>query len=136
MKVLPSRAEARTALTVTRAEQEQAANVDQEAMFRALPRELGGVIKVALGVIARGGTVTIGSLPDELTTTTAADVLDISRPTLMKWIKDGSLASYKVGSHTRLKADDVIAFRDARQAEQRRAFNALRSFEDANGLDY
>src|SRR3954447_7716437 len=41
--------------------------------------------------LATGGTVTIGSIPDVLTTTAAAELLGISRPTLMKHITAGEL---------------------------------------------
>lgn len=95
----------------------------------ALPTEVGRILQQVLVILARGGTVTIGSLPQELSTTTAAAVLSISRPTLMAMIKEGAIPAHKVGSHTRLYADDVLAARAARRARERAAFAQLRDLE-------
>lgn len=77
------------------------------------------------------GPVSITTLPEELTTTTAAEMLAISRPTLMKWISNGVLPSYKVGSHSRLRTSDVLAYRAEVRARRSSAFDDLRAFEDA-----
>lgn len=96
----------------------------------ALPRELSTLLTTVLDTIARGGTVTIGSLPDDVTTTTAAEMLGVSRPTLMKMIAKGDLPAHKVGSHTRLRSAEVLAFARARLARQRAAFDELVGLED------
>ena len=73
---------------------------------------------------------------DRIAGTTAAEMLDISRPTLMKLVKDGVLPAYKVGSHTRLHAKDVITYRDRVRREQLAALSELRTFEDDLGRTY
>lgn len=95
-----------------------------------IPPELSAVIAQVLTVVARGGTVTVGSMPEELTTSTAAEQLGVSRPTLMKMIERGEIEARKVGSHTRLRSADVMLFRKDRQARRRAAFEALRTLED------
>ncbi|MGW4477555.1 excisionase family DNA-binding protein [Rhodococcus triatomae] len=100
-----------------------------------MPAQLAGVVRHVLDVVSNGGTVTVGAVPSELTTTTAAKMLGISRPTLMKLIGDGKIPAHKVGSHARLLSKDVFAFRDARLQQQRDAFDDLRRFEDELGLD-
>jgi excisionase family DNA binding protein len=104
--------------------------VKQEKRPTGLPPELAGILATVVEVMARGGTVTIGSLPEELTTTVAAEQLGISRPTLMKLIRADQIPAHTVGSHHRLKLNDVLAFKRARLAEQRRAFDELRELED------
>jgi len=101
-----------------------------DAKRPVLPRELARILAKVVEVMASGGTVTIGSLPDELTTTVAAEQLGISRPTLMKLIRNGEIPAHKVGSHHRVKLGDVLAFKRARLAAQRRAFDELRQLED------
>lgn len=128
--------EAKATLRATDAQVAQAASVDEAQLVNALPPELAHLVQIALGIIARGGTVTIGSIPSELTTTTAADMLDISRPTLMKLIKDGALPSYKVGSHTRLRASEVVAYREAQREQRLAALADLRAYEDDLGRTY
>lgn len=81
--------------------------------------------------IAADGTLTTNSLPEELTTTVAAQVIGVSRPTLMKMISREELPSKRVGSHTRLMRSDVIEFRAHRQANRVKAVEDLRHAGDA-----
>lgn len=95
----------------------------------AVPAELGKILEEILATMARGGTVTIGCIPDVLTTSAAARLLGISRPTLMKMIDDGTLASHKVGTRHRLKSKDVTAALRARRERERAAFAELLELE-------
>lgn len=124
----------RVTLTVSEREAAQAAAIDEGDLIRAIPQELAGVLVEITRVVARGGTVTVGTMPEEVTTTTAATMLGVSRPTLMKLVKDGRLPAHKVGTHTRLKSADVVAFQSADRAERLAAFEELRRFEDEAGL--
>ncbi|QSE85577.1 helix-turn-helix domain-containing protein [Rhodococcus koreensis] len=127
---------AKTTLTVTSTEVEQAGSVDPVSLESAVPPELARILTAVVAVVAAGGTVTIGSVPSEVTTTTAAQMLDISRPTLMKLIGEGEIPAHKVGTHTRLKSSDVIAYQERQRATQRAAFDDLRAFEDSEGMTY
>lgn len=95
-----------------------------------IPPELGRILQQVLEVMANGGTVTISSTPNELTTSSAAAILGVSRPTLMKMVEDGRVPAHRVGSHTRFTAEDVFAERRARRDRERAAFRALRDLED------
>ncbi|MDV6248102.1 helix-turn-helix domain-containing protein [Rhodococcus opacus] len=127
---------AKTTLTVTSTEVAQAGSVDPVNLEAAVPAELARILTKVVAVVAAGGTVTIGSVPSEVTTTTAAQMLDISRPTLMKLIGEGEIPAHKIGTHTRLKSSDVIAYQERLRDAQRVAFDDLRAFEDAEGMAY
>lgn len=94
-----------------------------------LPRELGVLLQQILDAIAHGKTVTISSLPEDLTTSAAASLLGVSRPTVVKLIRDGVLPAHKVGSHHRIKSRDVLALRRERRQRERAAFEALLELE-------
>lgn len=94
-----------------------------------LPAHLQEVLLDTLKALAGSGEVSIGKMPDELTTTVAADTLGVSRPTLMKWVEEGKIASYKVGSHSRFKRDDVLDLKKQRVKAQRDAFAELRALD-------
>lgn len=94
-----------------------------------VPSALAGILGRVLEAMANGRTVLIGSLPEELTTTVAAEQLGVSRPTLMKLIRNGEVPAHKVGTHHRLKAADVMAFKRERLARQRQALDDLRALE-------
>ena len=109
--------------------------VEHSGRSTVIPPELGRMIQRLLDAVAQGETITVSRLPKELTTSAAAALLDISRPTLMKLIESGQIASHKVGSHHRLLASDVMAAKKARRARELAAFNALRELDDELGLD-
>ncbi|WP_314324001.1 helix-turn-helix domain-containing protein [Paenarthrobacter ilicis] len=101
----------------------------------AVPPELSSLVRQVIEVISRGGTVTIGSLPKEVTTTTAAKMIGVSRPTLMQLINNGDLPAHKVGSHSRILTDDVQSYKARRDLERRQAFDDLRALEDELGVE-
>lgn len=96
----------------------------------AVPEQLSGLILDLIEKMACGSAVAVVTLPDELTTTTAAEHLGVSRPTLMKMIRDGKLESYKVGTHTRLRRS-VVADYAAKRAQERA--EALEELQDLDG---
>ncbi|WP_437583277.1 helix-turn-helix domain-containing protein [Paramicrobacterium sp. CJ85] len=82
------------------------------------------------------GSVTITGLPEEVTTTIAAEMLGVSRPTLMKRIASGEITGRKVGSHTRLRTDDVLRLRERENIKREQAFAELRKIdEEFDALD-
>lgn len=136
MDAVIDRGVGKTTLTVTSDQVSQAGAFNPADLLSVVPAELAAILTEVVQIVAAGGTVTIGSMPDELTTTSAADLLGISRPTLMKLIREGQLPGHKVGTHTRLHTADVLAYRDRLREQQRAALQDLRDFEEAEGLDY
>lgn len=106
------------------------AAVMTDGTVRRLPPELSKIIDKAFRALAVNGSVTVGTLPDELTSNTAADVLGVSRPTLLKLAKDGEVESFKIGTHTRFKRDAVLAFKAKREEARRGALSELLELED------
>lgn len=97
-----------------------------------LPADLQRVLLHTLTSIAGDGEITIGRMPEELTSTVAADLLGVSRPTLMKWARAGEIDSFTVGSHTRFTRDEVLRVRAQRADERAAAHAALREFDAAH----
>lgn len=94
-----------------------------------LPKDVQKTVLAALQSIIANGEVAIMRMPAELTSTSAAEILGVSRPTLMKWAKEGKVDSFKVGTHTRFNRGDILALRRALVKEQDDALEKLRSFE-------
>ncbi|MCI9888570.1 helix-turn-helix domain-containing protein [Micrococcales bacterium 31B] len=107
--------------------------VSDEGVTR-IGADLMSALTRLVGSLAEGRAVTIGAAPAEITTTTAAQLLGVSRPTVMKMIEGGVLSSRKVGAHNRLTTSEVIALRLERLAARRAEMESLREFEDALGL--
>ena len=81
------------------------------------------------------GDLSIRSVPEELTSTSAADLLGVSRPTLMKMVADGEIESHKVGTHHRFAYRAVALLARRRQLAQQDAFAALRAFDEEHTDD-
>ena len=94
-----------------------------------LPEELRAVVINVLKVIQQGSAITVSSVPREVTTTTAASMLGMSRPTLMKHVRNGRIDAHMVGSHHRLLTDDVLKFQAKLKEEKRRAVFGLMDLE-------
>jgi len=99
-----------------------------------LPPKLSRLFADVLNAVANG-QVTIQTTPHELTTTVAADMLGVSRPTLMKWVAEGEVKAHKVGSHTRLKTEDVVAFALELRKRRQKSFEALREWDEQFGVE-
>lgn len=97
---------------------------------KELPQELIDIINQVTHAIMRGTPLSITTMPEELTTTNAAALLDISRPTLMKHIRDGRVPAHKVGTHHRLKSRDVLQFAEEMKREHRQAVFDLMDLDD------
>lgn len=103
---------------------------DSEHRMVTVPRGLSAVIHEVLSAVADGARISINLLPDELTTTVAADQLGVSRPALMKMIQRGELDAHKVGSHHRVLATDVLALKQRRRDRQQEAMTKLRELDE------
>lgn len=97
-----------------------------------MPDELKKLLKTILDAVQRGQSISISTLPKEITTTTAASMLNVSRPTVMKYIRSGRLNARKVGSHHRLKSQEVLDLLETRKQEQRKAVFDLIDLEESH----
>jgi excisionase family DNA binding protein len=80
------------------------------------------VLLQVLEALEVGKAVTVAPQSQLFTTQQAADLLGVSRPTVVKLVDDGELPAETPGTRRRLiKLDDVLAFRARRREAQYRA---------------
>jgi excisionase family DNA binding protein len=75
--------------------------------------------------IARGEMVTFVPYGAELTTQKAADILNVSRPFLTKQLEEKKIPFHRVGTHRRIRAEDLFAYKAKRDSERAEALKNL-----------
>lgn len=99
-----------------------------------VPREAAELLMRILGFIAAGQPVTV--IPDhaELTTQQAADVLNVSRPYLIKLLESGKIGHRLVGTHRRVEAASLRRYQAEVHVKQRAAADELTALGAEMGL--
>ncbi|MEK6606986.1 MAG: excisionase family DNA-binding protein [Myxococcota bacterium] len=101
-----------------------------------IPREAFDLFLEVLGQMANGNAVTIVPVHAELTTQQAADLMNVSRPFLVKLLEDEKIPSRKVGAHRRVRAEDVIAYKQADDVRRKAILDELTAEAEKHGLGY
>jgi excisionase family DNA binding protein len=101
---------------------------------RRLPLSVAQVLSRAVHELARGHAVTIVPVESELTTQQAADLLNVSRPFLIKLLDSGEIPCHRAGTHRRVRAADLLAYRDRRRAARRAALAEMAREAQEMGL--
>ena len=83
-----------------------------------LPDDVQRALALVAREMATGNSVAVVPVHHELTTHEAAAVLHVSRPYLIRMLDEGRLPSRKVGTHRRIRFDDVMAHR-AREEDRK-----------------
>jgi len=99
-----------------------------------LPDELRGLLATVVAAMSCGQAVTLAPLGQQLTTQKAADLLGISRPTLIKLLDGGRIPYQKPGHHRRIRLSDLLAYQAARRDQQRQTLRALAQEAQELGL--
>lgn len=99
-----------------------------------LPASVARLMVQILGEIGRGNAVKIVPVHPELTTQEAADLLHISRPTLIQMLDSGVLPHRKVGTHRRIRTESLMAYKRKLDAERRAALAALSAYDQEIGI--
>ena len=86
--------------------------------------------------MAKGNAVTILPVHAELTTQQAADVLNVSRPYLIKLLDEKKLPYRKVGNRRKVRVSDLFAFKRKDDAERDAAVAELTAEGQQLGFGY
>jgi excisionase family DNA binding protein len=101
----------------------------------AIPTPIYKVLVAAVAAMAQGNAVSIVPVHHELTTQQAAELLNVSRPHLVKLLDAGEIPHHKTGSHRRIYFEDLMRYRDLRDAQRREALRELTRKSGEYGLE-
>jgi len=100
----------------------------------ALPPAAAAAMEHMLETLAAGGGAAVVPMDAELTSQQAADILGVSRPTLVKLLEDGTMSFRTIGVHRRIKAADVFAYMAEERRRQDIALDELVAINQAAGF--
>jgi excisionase family DNA binding protein len=101
-----------------------------------LPRDAVNLLVDILSKMANGDSVALTSIEEEMTTQEAADLIQVSRPHLVKLLDTGKIPSKKVGSHRRVKRTDVLKYESDLKEIRRKGLEFLAKEAQEMGLGY
>ena len=101
-----------------------------------LPRQALALLRDLLVEMAQGNAVTIVPTHAELTTQEAANILNVSRPHLVKLLEEGEIPYSKTGTHRRIRYQDLMSYRDQRDHESRAALDELAAQAQEHDMGY
>lgn len=108
-----------------------------------IPDSVYRVLRQVVHAMASGKVISIVIQEQELTTQQAAEMLNISRPYLIKLLEQGEIPYIMVGTHRRVRFEDLMKYKQQRDNKRRQGLKELTEFlqdegfydEDSSELD-
>ena len=101
-----------------------------------LPRAALDLLVELLAQMAGGHAVEVVPVQAEITTQQAADMLNVSRPYLVRLLDEGKIPCSKVGPRRRIRRADVLTYKQIDEERRRGAAEELASEAEKLGLGY
>ena len=101
------------------------AHVKLDGHDLVLPRQALALLRDLLSEMAQGNAVTIVPTHAELTTQEAANILNVSRPYLVKLLEEGKLPHHKVNKHRRIRFEDLMYYKKQQALRSSKALDDL-----------
>lgn len=117
-------------------QQIQIFDANNQAHQVELPTSALRLLVDVLSELAEGNAVKVVPVHAELTTQEAADLLNVSRPHLVKLLEDGALPHHKTGKHRRVRFADLMQFKATRDQASEDAMRELSKQAQELNLGY
>jgi excisionase family DNA binding protein len=101
-----------------------------------LPASAVSLLLNILDVIACGQQVVIVPQHAELTTAEAAELLNVSRPFVIQLLKEGHIPYRKVGTHRRVRVEDVLRYKQETDYKRAAVLDQLAAEAQEEGMGY
>src|SRR5215210_3180046 len=99
-----------------------------------LPHSVFSVLERVVAEMARGNAVKVLPVHAELSTQEAADLLNVSRPHLVHLLEQGEMKYRKVGTHRRVRLDELIVYKERRDAARLVALDEMARTAQGEGF--
>jgi excisionase family DNA binding protein len=109
--------------------------VEENGETVTVPRAAVDLLVGVLANMAAGQAVFLVPARAELTTQQAADLMNVSRPFLVRLLQDESIEYRLVGTHRRIKAASLLDYMRRDDARRRKAADELTVLTQDMGID-
>ncbi|WP_044205462.1 helix-turn-helix domain-containing protein [Coleofasciculus chthonoplastes] len=99
-----------------------------------LPDSVYQALRQVIHAMASGQGITLVPNDREMTTQQAADFLNVSRPYLIKLLEQGDISYTKVGAHRRIRSQDIMAYKQQRDAQRHQHLSEFTAFLQDEGF--
>ncbi|WP_335146808.1 helix-turn-helix domain-containing protein [Nostoc sp.] len=99
-----------------------------------IPEPIYQVLLQVVHAMASGKAISIIPQQQELTTQQAAEYLNVSRPYLIKLLEQGEIPHIKVGSHRRVRFDDLMNYKQQRDLKRDQLLTELTQMSQEAGF--
>jgi len=107
--------------------------IQESEEFITIPKKALSLLITILSNMSEGKSITIIPTDSEVSTQQAADMLNVSRPHLVKLLENNTIPFKKVGSHRRILLRDLVTYEKSLQRTREEKLKFLS--EQAQDLD-
>lgn len=101
-----------------------------------IPLKALKLLKSIISNMAQGKSIALMATDAEITTQQAAEILNVSRPHIIKLLEKGKIPYKKVGSHRRILLEDILNYESKLKVKRRKKLNSLAKDAQKLNLGY
>jgi len=109
---------------------------DGDVKSLIMPQVVVRLLSQILRETASGHAVSVVPVDSEMTTSEAAEFLNVSRPYVIGLLEQGKIPFHKVGSHRRIRLEDVAEYKKRQLATSYAAMAELQAQAEDLNLEY
>ncbi len=102
----------------------------------SIPLKALKLLTSILSNMAEGKSITLMPTDTEISTQQAAEILNVSRPHIIKLLEKGDIPYKKVGSHRRILLQDILEYKSKFKKRRRKQLNKLAAEAQKLNLGY
>jgi excisionase family DNA binding protein len=110
--------------------------IQESGEFINVPKKALELLFYIVSTMAEGRSISLIPSDSDVSTQQAADILNVSRPHVVKLLEKGIIPYKKVGSHRRIKLQDVMTYDEKLRAQRSANLMLLAKQAQVLGLGY
>ena len=110
--------------------------IQESGEFVSIPRKALELLFYIVSTMAEGRSISLIPFDSDVSTQQAADMLNVSRPHVVKLLEKGIIPHKKVGSHRRIKIQDLMEYDEKFKKQQKSSLERIAKLGQLMGIGY